>query len=100
VRRPTWTGTATPVSRPGSQARKIFVRRWGHTRPDRPFDEFDQRTSEGILVAAIAYRQPAQADQIGSHSRPEFKANDRLTQPAALSGTAHADGGRRRCSHL
>src|SRR5438132_12693163 len=23
--RPTWTGTATPVSRPGSQARKIFV---------------------------------------------------------------------------
>ena len=25
MRRPTWTGTATPVSRPGSQARKIFV---------------------------------------------------------------------------
>jgi hypothetical protein len=25
MRRPTWTGTATPVSRPGKQARKIFV---------------------------------------------------------------------------
>jgi len=25
MRRPTWTGTATPVSRPGTQARKIFV---------------------------------------------------------------------------
>jgi hypothetical protein len=25
VRRPTWTGTATPVSRPGLEARKIFV---------------------------------------------------------------------------
>jgi hypothetical protein len=23
--RPTWTGTATPVSRPGTHARKIFV---------------------------------------------------------------------------
>jgi hypothetical protein len=25
MRRPAWTGTATPVSRPGAQARKIFV---------------------------------------------------------------------------
>src|SRR6267154_6904636 len=25
MRRPTWTGTATPISRPGTQARKIFV---------------------------------------------------------------------------
>ena len=25
MRRPAWTGTATPVSRPGEQARKIFV---------------------------------------------------------------------------
>jgi len=25
MRRPTWTGTATPVSRPGTRARKIFV---------------------------------------------------------------------------
>ena len=25
MRRPTWTGTATPVSRSGTQARKIFV---------------------------------------------------------------------------
>ena len=28
----------------------LRARRWGHTSPDRPFDEFGQRTSERILV--------------------------------------------------
>jgi len=68
------------------------AQRRGYTHLDRPFDEFGQRTGEGILVAAIVF-EPAQLDQIGSHFRPDFNAHDDVTLPAALSGAAHADGG-------
>src|SRR5580693_5419731 len=62
MRRPRWTGTATPVSRPGAQARKIFVfdsivvvRNPGGTlaRPSSPEIIGERRQRPPMHVAAV-----------------------------------------------
>src|SRR6266446_3638043 len=79
-------------------ARRTQRRAYSHL--ERPLDKIDQRTGERILVAAIGGGQPAQLDQIGSHFRPDVKADADVSLPAAISGSPHAERGGRQWSHL
>ena len=94
-------GLSKNVQRPESLAgiaRQIVER--DEAGLDRPRQCCASHRVRASLLQRSDTRNQPQRDQTGSHFRPDVKADDDVTLPAAISGSPHAERGGRRHSHL